>query len=139
MATTQAEMNHVPALEPQQTHPDIQLSFTIPHLPPPTNATVSSPNAHVTIKSHETERIPEEIKRTSGASRSLTTAWAVSENRSARPQKPFSTRMRTARVALACVNCKNKHLACDIARPCCRCVKAGRKVRGNLYRSRKLC
>lgn len=51
-----AGMNYVPALEPQQTHPGIQLSFTILHLSLPINATVSRPNAHVIMEFHETER-----------------------------------------------------------------------------------
>ncbi|KAI9930570.1 hypothetical protein AWENTII_007469 [Aspergillus wentii] len=40
------------------------------------------------------------------------------------PQKP--TRRTKAHVASACVNCKKKHLGCDPARPCRRCVVAGK-------------
>ncbi|KAJ5488496.1 hypothetical protein N7539_003386 [Penicillium diatomitis] len=39
-------------------------------------------------------------------------------------QKP--TRRAKAHVASACVNCKKKHLGCDAARPCRRCVLAGK-------------
>lgn len=42
------------------------------------------------------------------------------------PQKP--TRRTKAHVASACVNCKKKHLGCDSARPCRRCVLAGKAV-----------
>ena len=39
-----------------------------------------------------------------------------------------STRRTKAHVASACVNCKKKHLGCDPARPCRRCVLAGKAV-----------
>ncbi|RAK78548.1 putative C6 transcription factor [Aspergillus fijiensis CBS 313.89] len=42
------------------------------------------------------------------------------------PQKP--TRRTKAHVASACVNCKKKHLGCDPARPCRRCVLSGKEV-----------
>ncbi|KAL4973267.1 hypothetical protein BDW66DRAFT_168754 [Aspergillus desertorum] len=48
---------------------------------------------------------------TAGASRAL-------------PQK--TTRRTKAHVASACVNCKKKHLGCDPARPCRRCVLSGK-------------
>lgn len=41
-------------------------------------------------------------------------------------QRP--TRRTKAHVASACVNCKKKHLGCDSARPCRRCVLAGKSV-----------
>jgi hypothetical protein len=41
---------------------------------------------------------------------------------------PRSTRRAKAHVASACVNCKRKHLGCDSARPCRRCVVAGKQV-----------
>lgn len=41
-------------------------------------------------------------------------------------QRP--TRRTKAHVASACVNCKKKHLGCDSARPCRRCVLAGKAV-----------
>lgn len=41
---------------------------------------------------------------------------------------PRSTRRAKAHVASACVNCKRKHLGCDPARPCRRCVLAGKAV-----------
>ncbi|KAJ5894834.1 hypothetical protein N7495_006525 [Penicillium taxi] len=37
-----------------------------------------------------------------------------------------STRRTKAHVASACVNCKKKHLGCDPARPCRRCVLSGK-------------
>ncbi|KAL4925108.1 putative C6 transcription factor [Aspergillus undulatus] len=40
------------------------------------------------------------------------------------PQK--TTRRTKAHVASACVNCKKKHLGCDPARPCRRCVLSGK-------------
>lgn len=40
-----------------------------------------------------------------------------------------ATRKPKAHVASACVNCKKKHLRCDNARPCRRCVQAGKEVR----------
>lgn len=43
-----------------------------------------------------------------------------------------STRRTKAHVASACVNCKKKHLGCDPARPCRRCVLAGKAVSTNL-------
>lgn len=42
------------------------------------------------------------------------------------PQK--ATRRTKAHVASACVNCKKKHLGCDPARPCRRCVLSGKAV-----------
>lgn len=45
------------------------------------------------------------------------------------PLPPRSTRRAKAHVASACVNCKRKHLGCDSARPCRRCVVAGKEVR----------
>lgn len=41
-------------------------------------------------------------------------------------QRP--TRRAKAHVASACVNCKKKHLGCDSARPCRRCILAGKAV-----------
>lgn len=41
-------------------------------------------------------------------------------------QKP--TRRTKAHVASACVNCKKKHLGCDSARPCRRCVLSGKSA-----------
>lgn len=38
------------------------------------------------------------------------------------------SRRTKAHVASACVNCKKKHLGCDSARPCRRCVLAGKAV-----------
>ncbi|PGH34590.1 hypothetical protein GX50_02573 [[Emmonsia] crescens] len=43
------------------------------------------------------------------------------------PLPPRSTRRAKAHVASACVNCKRKHLGCDSARPCRRCVSAGKE------------
>ncbi|OJD27948.1 hypothetical protein ACJ73_00656 [Blastomyces percursus] len=40
---------------------------------------------------------------------------------------PRSTRKAKAHVASACVNCKRKHLGCDSARPCRRCISAGKE------------
>lgn len=45
-----------------------------------------------------------------------------------RPLPPRTTRRTKAHVASACVNCKRKHLGCDSARPCRRCVVAGKAV-----------
>ena len=42
---------------------------------------------------------------------------------------PRATRKAKAHVASACVNCKTKHLRCDAARPCQRCVQSGKEVR----------
>lgn len=39
-----------------------------------------------------------------------------------------ATRKAKAHVASACVNCKKKHLRCDNARPCKRCVQSGKEV-----------
>lgn len=41
---------------------------------------------------------------------------------------PRATRKVKAHVASACVNCKRKHLRCDEARPCRRCVQSGKEV-----------
>lgn len=46
----------------------------------------------------------------------------------ARTLPPRSTRRAKAHVASACVNCKRKHLGCDSARPCRRCVLSGKAV-----------
>jgi hypothetical protein len=42
---------------------------------------------------------------------------------------PRTTRKNKAHVASACINCKKKHLRCDNARPCHRCVQSGKEVR----------
>ena len=39
-----------------------------------------------------------------------------------------ATKKPKAHVASACVNCKKKHLRCDNARPCRRCIQAGKEV-----------
>lgn len=41
---------------------------------------------------------------------------------------PRSSRRPKSHVASACVNCKRKHLGCDSARPCRRCVVSGKSV-----------
>ncbi|KAM0114514.1 hypothetical protein ACP6JC_008944 [Aspergillus fumigatus] len=41
---------------------------------------------------------------------------------------PKGTRRTKAHVASACVNCKKKHLGCDPARPCRRCVLSGKEM-----------
>ena len=41
---------------------------------------------------------------------------------------PKTVRKTKAHVASACVNCKKKHLRCDNARPCRRCVQSGKEV-----------
>lgn len=41
---------------------------------------------------------------------------------------PRITRKTKAHVASACMNCKKKHLRCDNARPCRRCVQSGKEV-----------
>ena len=41
---------------------------------------------------------------------------------------PRATRKTKAHVASACINCKKKHLRCDNARPCRRCVQSGKEV-----------
>ncbi|ETN42012.1 uncharacterized protein HMPREF1541_03951 [Cyphellophora europaea CBS 101466] len=40
---------------------------------------------------------------------------------------PRTSRKNKAHVASACINCKKKHLRCDNARPCRRCVQAGKE------------
>ncbi|EPS36009.1 hypothetical protein H072_10515 [Dactylellina haptotyla CBS 200.50] len=47
-------------------------------------------------------------------------------------QQPFSPpqqppRRAKAHVPSACVNCKNAHLACDVQRPCPRCISTGKQ------------
>lgn len=41
---------------------------------------------------------------------------------------PKAVRKTKAHVPSACVNCKKKHLRCDSARPCRRCVQSGKEV-----------
>ena len=41
---------------------------------------------------------------------------------------PRTARKTKAHVASACINCKKKHLRCDNARPCRRCVQSGKEV-----------
>ncbi|KAK6544596.1 hypothetical protein TWF694_001284 [Orbilia ellipsospora] len=48
------------------------------------------------------------------------------------PRQPFSPpqqppRRAKAHVPSACVNCKNAHLACDVQRPCPRCISTGKQ------------
>lgn len=57
------------------------------------------------------------------------TAGVVQEAQSGYTQvSPRATRKVKAHVASACVNCKRKHLRCDSARPCQRCVQSGKEV-----------
>ncbi|OXV11587.1 hypothetical protein Egran_00655 [Elaphomyces granulatus] len=55
-----------------------------------------------------------------------TTYLPTSAGVGTRTLPPRSTRRAKAHVASACVNCKRKHLGCDPARPCRRCVLAGK-------------
>ncbi|CAG8360237.1 unnamed protein product [Penicillium salamii] len=48
------------------------------------------------------------------------------QSTAARSLAQKSTRRTKAHVASACVNCKKKHLGCDPARPCRRCVLSGK-------------
>lgn len=63
---------------------------------------------------------------------SLPTTESVSEpdesQRLPRSISPKGSRKNKAHVASACVNCKKKHLRCDAARPCRRCVQNGKEV-----------
>jgi hypothetical protein len=60
-------------------------------------------------------------------SSSMTTA--LQESQSGYTQaSPRASRKVKAHVASACVNCKKKHLRCDAARPCHRCVQSGKEV-----------
>ncbi|KAH8700808.1 hypothetical protein BGW36DRAFT_357452 [Talaromyces proteolyticus] len=52
--------------------------------------------------------------------------YGVPATSTVRPLPPRSTRRAKAHVASACVNCKRKHLGCDSARPCRRCVLSGK-------------
>ena len=54
------------------------------------------------------------------------------QSTAARSLTQKSTRRAKAHVASACVNCKKKHLGCDPARPCRRCVLAGKAVSSSL-------
>lgn len=56
------------------------------------------------------------------------TPGATAVTAAARTLPPRQTRRTKAHVASACVNCKRKHLGCDSARPCRRCVLAGKAV-----------
>lgn len=51
-----------------------------------------------------------------------------SPQNTSRTLPPRSTRRPKSHVASACVNCKRKHLGCDSARPCRRCVVSGKSV-----------
>ncbi|CRG86606.1 hypothetical protein PISL3812_03616 [Talaromyces islandicus] len=53
-------------------------------------------------------------------------AYGLPASSSLRSLPPRSTRRAKAHVASACVNCKRKHLGCDSARPCRRCVLSGK-------------
>lgn len=55
-------------------------------------------------------------------------AYGLPASNSIRSLPPRSTRRAKAHVASACVNCKRKHLGCDSARPCRRCVLSGKAV-----------
>ncbi|KAI1610774.1 hypothetical protein EDD36DRAFT_303409 [Exophiala viscosa] len=59
---------------------------------------------------------------------SLGTTPSTSEPRYAlSPVSPRAARKPKAHVASACINCKKKHLRCDNARPCRRCVQSGKE------------
>ncbi|KAA8651334.1 putative C6 transcription factor [Aspergillus tanneri] len=59
---------------------------------------------------------------------SQTTFATSSPDTSARGLSQKPTRRTKAHVASACVNCKKKHLGCDPARPCRRCVLSGKEA-----------
>lgn len=72
----------------------------------------------------------------SGLSQALTEppqTYGLPASSSIRALPPRSTRRAKAHVASACVNCKRKHLGCDSARPCRRCVLSGKAVGSLLY------
>lgn len=74
-----------------------------------------------------------------GLSQALTEpsqAYGLPASNSIRSLPPRSTRRAKAHVASACVNCKRKHLGCDSARPCRRCVLSGKAV-GSPLRMRR--
>ena len=72
---------------------------------------------------------PPSLSYGAGSSMGLVTT-SPPESRYAPGQvSPRNTRKTKAHVASACVNCKKKHLRCDNARPCRRCVQSGKEVR----------
>ena len=80
-------------------------STSLPYPPPPQQmAYVAGPSILAPIASPTTQQFP-------GA-----------------PISPRTTRKNKAHVASACINCKKKHLRCDNARPCRRCVQSGKEV-----------
>lgn len=65
---------------------------------------------------------------------SVTTSSSPGTATAGLSQKP--TRRTKAHVASACVNCKKKHLGCDAARPCRRCVLSGKAVSSSINQTR---
>ncbi|KAF3195199.1 hypothetical protein TWF225_003613 [Orbilia oligospora] len=89
----------------------------------------SDPNAHLPVTPSGYRSRPEFSSPTSQRPESQSSYF--SSHQSPR-QQPFSPpqqppRRAKAHVPSACVNCKNAHLACDVQRPCPRCVSTGKQ------------
>ncbi|KAK6363467.1 hypothetical protein TWF730_000899 [Orbilia blumenaviensis] len=89
----------------------------------------SDPNAHLPVTPSGYLSRPEFSSPTSQRPDSQSSYF--SSHQSPR-QQPFSPpqqppRRAKAHVPSACVNCKNAHLACDVQRPCPRCVSTGKQ------------
>lgn len=71
---------------------------------------------------------PQQLSYGAGTSMGAITATQVEPRFPLGQVSPRTTRKAKAHVASACVNCKKKHLRCDTARPCHRCVQSGKEV-----------
>jgi hypothetical protein len=140
---TQAESADA-AQRGRELKPETTSSIDAPHssLPPrlPTLIPVEGPN--VTQAQVPRFLSPEELRsnpttQVPGISSATTLSQVISGSPqlhglsatgTVRTLPPRSTRRAKAHVASACVNCKRKHLGCDSARPCRRCVLSGKAV-----------
>ena len=123
-------------------------SETPPQAPVPTTATPPTPleqtaqgsNYHATRSSLPLDITGQQPPYTSGypqppslsygagSSMGLVTSSPPETRYAPGQASPRATRKTKAHVASACVNCKKKHLRCDNARPCRRCVQSGKEV-----------
>lgn len=108
---------------------------------PPLQHVVSAPDSELSQRPFVNDQLPRLPSVFSGPRTTqpreppFSTASLISSppEAAARPLSHKPTRRTKAHVASACVNCKKKHLGCDSARPCRRCVLAGKEVVSILF------
>ncbi|KAH8155375.1 uncharacterized protein LAJ45_00385 [Morchella importuna] len=98
---------------------------------------LQGPVSATTISSSENEKFPAPFPSTNNGDNSYSHLTQISATAPGSQRSPFATqpsflppqlpRRTKSHVASACVNCKKAHLACDVRRPCPRCVSLGKQ------------